>query len=100
MGEAKVNAALRLREMLGVPGKDGLKHFQIQYLYNDTHMIMAFQGVRIDNLTMTVEQIDEVISALQGLRAAFVEHHGKTADMAQSIAEEKKGDTPQGGDNG
>ena len=76
MGEAKLNAAQKLRQAIGVPGDNGMKHFRINYAYNESHMIVQFDGVKVDNLTMTVEQMDEMIKSLQGLREAFLNRTG------------------------
>jgi len=65
----------QLREKLGVDRKanEDSINFTINYTHSDTHMHMVF-GRMVDNLTFTVEQIDEVIRVLGELRAAFVQH--------------------------
>ena len=68
-----MSMAKQLREKLGVDKAPENIDFSIQYTHTDTHMFMMF-GRMIDNLSLTVEQIDDVIKVLGELRAAFVKH--------------------------
>ena len=58
----------QLREKLGVQ-----TDFQIQYMHSDDHVIVGF-GRQIDNLTMRVDQVDEMIKVLGEVRDALIKH--------------------------
>ena len=76
-----MNMAQQLREKLGVNSKKtpGLIDFKIEYAHTDEH-VMAMFGHKIDNLTMTVEQLDEMVKVLGEVRAALLKHQKEKAN--------------------
>lgn len=67
-----MNMAKKLREQLGV-GKSQDKVLNVQYAHNGEQIVVMF-GVDVNNLTMTVEQCNDMIKALQGSRDALMKH--------------------------
>lgn len=65
-----MNLAQKLRAQLGAT--QPLDHFRTDHGITDTHIFCKF-GKPIDNLTMTLEQCDEMIAAMQFCRAKFIE---------------------------
>ena len=69
-----MNMAKQLREKLGVTNPaQGKVDFQIQYGHTDTHIVVMF-GRMINNLTLSVEQLDDMLKSMNEVRAALVNH--------------------------
>ena len=77
MGKAERSMAERLRGTLGVDAKrEESVSFQIKYGHTDKHMFLQFEGVKVDHLSMNIDQCDSMIQGLQGMRESFIKHGG------------------------
>jgi len=52
------------------------KPMTIQYGHNGTHVVMMY-SVRLQNVTLTEEQVDDLIRNLQGCKEALAKHRAE-----------------------
>ena len=52
-------------------------NLSLGYSFDNSRMYLTFDGQKLDNLTMNIDQCDAMIIGLQGLKEAFIKHQGE-----------------------